>query len=100
MTIKGFFTVYSRIKSARGSLYEILRKSEAYFKLCCGQAEARIRSARGGYTIPHTLKDIKCNAWLNHLVFHHHYALVTGDIEVIEKKSKGRSSIKSLLPII
>jgi len=30
-------------------LYEILRKSGAYFKFRCGQAEARIRSARGGY---------------------------------------------------
>ena len=30
-------------------LYEILRKSEAYFKLCCGQNRIRIRSARGSY---------------------------------------------------
>jgi len=30
-------------------LYEILRKSEAYFKLFCGQAEAGIRSAHGRY---------------------------------------------------
>ena len=32
-------------------LYEILRKSEAYFKLCCGQNRIRIRSARGSYII-------------------------------------------------
>ena len=38
-----------RIRSAHGSLYEILRKSEAYFKLCCGQNRIRIRSARGSY---------------------------------------------------
>jgi len=30
-------------------LYEILRKSRGYFELCCGQAEARIRSAHGSY---------------------------------------------------
>ena len=35
-------------------LYEILRKSEAYFKLCCGQNRIRIRSARGSYIADYT----------------------------------------------
>ena len=30
-------------------LYEILRKSRAYFKLCCGQHRIRMRSAHGSY---------------------------------------------------
>jgi len=38
-----------RTRSARGGLYEILRKFREYFKLRCGQAEARMRSARGSY---------------------------------------------------
>ena len=36
-----------RMRSARGGLYEILRKSLEYFKLCCGQNEIKIRSAHG-----------------------------------------------------
>jgi len=38
-----------RMRSAHGSLYEILRKSMDYFKLCCGQAEVRMRSAHGSF---------------------------------------------------
>ena len=33
------------------NLYEILRKSGAYFKLRCGQSRIRIRSARGSYKV-------------------------------------------------
>ena len=33
-------------------LYEILRKTGEYFKLCCGQNRIRIRSAHGGYGQP------------------------------------------------
>ena len=36
-------------------LYEILRKSGAYFKLRCGQNEIKIRSARGSY-----MKELIC----------------------------------------
>ena len=38
-----------KMRSARGSLYEILRKSGAYFKLRCGQRRIGIRSAHGSY---------------------------------------------------
>ena len=38
-----------KIRSAHGSLYEILRKSGVYFKLCCGQNHIKMRSARGSY---------------------------------------------------
>jgi len=43
----------SLVKMGCGSniLYEILRKSEAYFKLCCGRTNVRTRSARGSYIV-------------------------------------------------
>jgi len=37
------------VSQAHAHLYEILRKSEAYFRLCCVQAEVRMRSAHGSY---------------------------------------------------
>ena len=43
-------------------LYEILRKFEAYFYLCCGQNRIKIWSARGGYM---KLRQMKKLNWAN-----------------------------------
>ena len=52
-----YYFQYSLCPPGHTGLYEILRKSEAYFKLCCGQNRIRIRSAHGSYYESRDLKS-------------------------------------------